>query len=130
MPFDFRQLDIWNEGIKFCKAIYEIVKTFPQFEEKNMVSQLRRASVSISTNVAEGCGKFAVRDEMSYYRIAQGSTKECMSLILLSKELGYLDEETCKRLYEHGEYISKMLTMILRKKAEKYRNIRNGVFRK
>lgn len=120
MPYDFRSLDVWKEAINFCKEVYNFIKKFPDFEEKNLISQLRRASTSISTNIAEGSGKSMFRDEINFFRIAQGSTKECMSLIFLSGELGYLYEEEVNKLYNQAEYISKMLTLLIRKKKEKY----------
>ena len=126
MPTDFTQLEVWKKSIIFCKEVYSVVKKFPEYEQKNIVSQLRRASVSISTNVAEGCGKYTIRDETNFFRIAQGSTKECMSLIFLSKELGYLNEEECSRLFNQAELISKMFTLLIREKRAKYEQIMNN----
>lgn len=124
MPSDFTQLNVWKEAISFCKSVYEVLNDFPKTELNNIVSQLKRASVSISTNIAEGCGKTGFRDEMSFLRIAQGSTKECMSLLLLSRELGYLSEDKCLNLFDQAEKISKMLTLLIRSKKTKYEGFR------
>lgn len=124
MPSDFTNLRVWREAIDFCKEVYKVLESFPKFEENNIISQLRRASVSISTNIAEGCGKTFFKEEMVFFRIAQGSTKECMSLILLSKELGYLSNKKSEELFDQSELISKMLTLLLRNKREKFREVR------
>jgi len=128
MPREFRTLRVWQEGIDFCKNVYFHVKSFPKFEETNIISQLRRASTSISTNIAEGCGKWGIKEEISYYRIAHGSVKECMSLIILSKELDYLTNEDFTKLFDQAEHISKMLTIFIQLKRKLYFELRKKGF--
>jgi len=124
MPSDFTQLDAWKLAIEFCKEIYKILPQFPKCEESNIISQLRRASTSISTNIAEGCGKSKIRDEMSYFRVAQGSTKECMSLLMLSRELEYLNKEVAEELIKKAERVSKVLTLLIRAKQARFEEIK------
>ena len=90
-------------------------------EEKNIVSQLRRASVSISTNIAEGGGKFSMREQTAFLRIAQSSAKECMSLLMLSKELGFVNDTLCSKLVDQADHISRMLTLLIKCKLEEYK---------
>lgn len=128
MPREFRDLRVWQEGISFCKDIYSVVNSFPKFEETNIISQLRRASTSISTNIAEGCGKWGIKEEIAFHRIAQGSTKECMSLLILSKELKYLNEFDFQRLFDQAEKISKMLTLFIQSKRKMYFELKRKGF--
>lgn len=128
MPREFRDLRVWQEGISFCKNVYSTVNNFPKFEETNIISQLRRASTSISTNIAEGCGKWGIKEEIAFHRIAHGSTKECMSLLFLSRELNYLNEEDFQRLFNQAETISKMLTLFIQSKRKMYFELKKKGF--
>lgn len=121
MGYDFTKLDVWKESIEFCKNLYPVLSGFPSFEDSNIISQLRRAGVSISTNIAEGGGKFSTREQIAFLRIAQASSKECMSLMILSEELGFAKKEDSFKLLDQLEHISKMLTLLINRKLDEYR---------
>lgn len=120
MATDFRNLDVWKISFKFALDIYELTEKFPKSEQYNITQQLRRASTSISTNIAEGCGKATIRDVNAYFRVAVGSIKECMSLLMLSKELKYLNEKEFDEIFDKANHIGAMLTNLI-KSREKFR---------
>ncbi len=83
---DFRTLTVWQKSHKLVVMIYQNTKTFPKEELYGISSQLRRAIVSIPTNIAEGCGRGSDKDFAKFAQIAVGSASESEYLILLSNE--------------------------------------------
>jgi four helix bundle protein len=109
MVQDFKKLEIWKRSIKFAIDMYKLTANYPKCEMYNLISQIRRASTSISTNIAEGCGKRTKKDFIKFLYQALGSTKEIESLLYLSKELSYLNHLTYDVLLSELNQISKML---------------------
>jgi four helix bundle protein len=91
---DFRRYEVWKRAIEFCKNIYMMTAELPGSEKYGIISQAQRASVSISSNIAEGCSRRSEKDFARFIEIAIGSAFETENLLLLCKELGYI-EETC-----------------------------------
>jgi len=85
------------------------VDKFPKKEDYGLSSQLRRAVVSISSNIAEGCGRRTDKDTIKFLYIALGSAKEVQSQLYIAKEFGYLDDDILKELDIELEEISKMI---------------------
>lgn len=89
---DFKKYDIWKLSHLLTLKIYEITKTFPKDEVYGLISQIRRASVSITTNISEGCGRDSDLEFNRFLTIALGSASEVEYLLLLSKDLNYVEE--------------------------------------
>ncbi len=87
---NYKELLIWQEAHQFALNVYKITKAFPKEELFGITSQLRRASVSIPCNIAEGCGRHTSKDFANFLQIALGSTNETDYLLLLAKDLGYI----------------------------------------
>ena len=109
MARDFRKLEVWKRAIKIGKRVYEIVEGFPKKEDWALSSQVRRAVVSISSNIAEGCGRNTKRDTVNFLYIALGSLKEVNSQLYIAREFGYIDEKDLNELDNELEEIGKML---------------------
>jgi four helix bundle protein len=90
---DFKGLAVWKKGHELALATYEATKSFPAFELYGVTSQLRRAATSIPTNIAEGCGRDGDVELARFLRIAMGSGNEVEYLLLLARDLGYLNED-------------------------------------
>src|SRR6266487_3933333 len=88
---NYKDLKVWGKAHLLALEIYKASKSFPKEEQFNITSQLRRASISIPTNIAVGCGKFTNKDLGNFLQIALGSANEVEYLILFSSELGFLD---------------------------------------
>jgi four helix bundle protein len=101
--FAYESLDIWKLAIEYAKTIYKITRRFPQSEQYGLVSQLTRASVSISANIAEGSGASGARDKLHYLDISIKSALECTSEVQIGLELNLIDQETRDSLYEEAE---------------------------
>jgi len=90
---DFEKLRIWKAAIALAANVYPLVKRFPDDEKYAMSSQVRRAVVSVSTNIAEGFGRTGVKEKIYFYNVAYGSLLETKSLMILSSELGFLSRD-------------------------------------
>jgi len=82
----------WQEAIKLVKATYEVTRTYPKEEQFSLVSQIRRASVSVPGNIAEGAARNSEKDFVRFLTIARGSLSELETYMVISRELGYVDE--------------------------------------
>lgn len=112
---DFRNLDVWNKAHLTTLAVYEHTKTFPKEEIFGLTNQMRRASVSIPSNIAEGCGRGSDAELSRFLQIAMGSASELEYQVLLSKDLEYLTEINYKALIEKVIEIKKMLASLIKK---------------
>jgi four helix bundle protein len=115
---DFKDLIVWKKAHENALAVYSLTKTFPKEEQYGVISQLRRASVSIPTNIAEGSGKFTQRDFANFLQISLGSSHEVEYLILLSFELKYLSENDYKNLNQAINEVKAMLISLIKKVRE------------
>jgi four helix bundle protein len=88
----FEQLTVWQKSIEFCVLIYKNTDNFPSSEQFGLTNQLRRASSSISANIAEGFGRRTKNDKLHFYTIAYGSLLEVKSFLYLAQKLGYLND--------------------------------------
>lgn len=86
-----RNLEAWKESIKFVTEIYEITKTFPKEELWGLTSQIRRAAVSIPSNIAEGCGRTSSKETVRFMDITLGSIAEVETQLIIAKNLEYID---------------------------------------
>lgn len=90
---NYKELKVWQTSYQLCLTIYKTTKKFPQNERYGLLSQMRRASLSIPSNIAEGYGRKTTQDYIKYLYIAYGSTCELETQLLLSGDLGYIDKK-------------------------------------
>ena len=112
---NYKELQVWRKSHEISLSIYKITQSFPKEEVFGLVSQLRRASVSIPTNIAEGSGRFTQKDFASFLQISLGSSQEVEYLILLSKELNYITEAEFILLDKSIGEIKAMLISLIKK---------------
>ncbi len=105
----FRDLEIWKKGIVLVKDVYSITEFFPKSEVYGLSSQMRRSSVSIPSNVAEGFRRQHSREFKQYLSVALGSAAELETQVVIAKELGYIDEKSEARILESIDHISRMI---------------------
>ncbi len=91
-PLSFEKLDVWKSAIALTKNIYTEVRKWPESEKYGLISQIKRASNSISLNLAEGSGKFSLKEQAKFSNIAYCSALEVVNAITLAKELNYIEE--------------------------------------
>jgi len=88
----FEDLEVWKKAHRLVMDVYRVTAGFPAAERFGLVSQMRRAAVSVPANVAEGFKKRGIRDKVNFYNIAQGSLEELRYYLILSSDLGYLKD--------------------------------------
>lgn len=111
----FTDLKVWQRGHGLALAVYKLSAAFPSDERFGLVAQLRRAMVSVPTTIAEGSRRRSARDYAHFLNIAEASLAEVEYLLMLSRDLGYLDEPTATKDINEATEISRMLYALRRK---------------
>lgn len=110
---DFKELIVWKLAFDLNKEIYKVTAKFPKEEFYALTQQLRRASVSVSSNIAEGCGKRTNKDFISFLYNSMGSLKEIESQLLIAKDLNYLPQSKFIELDEKLDELGRKLTRFI-----------------
>jgi len=105
----FKDLEIWKLSRQFCTQIYATTSNFPDDEKFGLTNQLRRASVSIPSNIAEGCSRSSNKDFSRFLEISIGSTYEIETQLLIAFDLGYINQD---KLDELSTDLNKIIKMI------------------
>ena len=113
---NFKELTVWGKSMKFVKNIYLLTQKFPKEELFTLTQQIRRASISIPSNIAEGSGRSSEADYMRFIDIANGSAFEVETQLILSFELGYINKEEFEKINNDLIEIEKMLYSFRRSK--------------
>ena len=110
--FAFERLEVWQLARKFFKQAYALIDTFPSSERYNLVDQIRRAATSIALNLAEMTSRSSYKEQAHYSEIAYGSTIEVYCALLLSYDLGYIDEQLLEELKEKISELSNKINAL------------------
>ena len=111
---DYRKIQAWSRAHQFVLAVYKLTESFPPKEQYGLISQLRRAVLSVPTNISEGCGRSTETEFSRFIDIAHGSASEVDYLLLVSHDLGYIEKQTYQGLYKELTEIRKMLTGLVK----------------
>jgi four helix bundle protein len=110
----FEDMTVWQDSQTFAVRVYKLTKTFPKDELYGLTSQMRRASSSISANIAEGFGRNSQKDKAHFYHIALGSLLETKNFIYLGAKLDYIEKEEVTKLIEITESVHNQINAILK----------------
>lgn len=110
--YSFEKLDVWQESRQLAVKIYKITRDFPDEEKFGLISQLRRAGISISSNIAEGTSRHSSTDQVRFYEIAHGSLMEILNQLIISCDLEFLQNEILMELRNIIDTISFKLTQL------------------
>ena len=108
--FRFEKLDVWHRAVDFADLVYSLTRQFPSDERFGLTSQMRRASVSISSNIAEGSGRVSDKDFGRFIEIAYGSVMEVLSQAQIAQRQGFLSTEDRNELNRKAEELARMLS--------------------
>ena len=109
MTTRFEDIIAWQKARIFIKHVYTITRKFPDDEKFGLISQFRRAAVSIAANIAEGYKRLGKDDKLRFLNYSQGSLEECRCYIILSVDIGYVSEEEASKMIDEIEETSKLL---------------------
>ncbi|HEV2279858.1 MAG TPA: four helix bundle protein [Acidobacteriaceae bacterium] len=115
MSGSYKDLTVWQKSFDLSLGIYKLTRDFPGEELYGLTSQLRRASVSIPSNIAEGYGRGSRRDYRNFVAIARGSVLELQTQLAIARELGFGRPDAMQRAQAQAEEIGKMLWAMLQK---------------
>ena len=110
----FTDLEVWKEAHKLTLLIYTSSKKFPKDELFGLVSQIRRAVISIESNVAEGFARFHFKDRLNFYYQSRGSISEVQSQSITAKDLGYITEIELKAILDQSQKTQIILSGLIR----------------
>lgn len=117
----YRDLNVWQEAMSVAEAIYQLTETFPQSELYGLTTQMRRASVSIAANIAEGNGRETSGAYVQFLRISQGSLKELETHLFLAQRVGLADSQQAEPILSECDKLGRMLRGLIRAIQDKSR---------
>lgn len=115
----YKDLVVWQKGISLAKVVYGLTKAFPSEEKFGLVSQMRRAAVSIPSNIAEGQARHTTGEFVQFISHAEGSTAELDTQVILAVELNFCAKKDAVPAYELIDEIRRMLNALRRKLADR-----------
>ncbi len=110
--FSFEKLHVWQETRKLTKLVYTVTREFPADEKFGLVSQMRRAAISVGSNIAEGSSRKSDSDQAHFYTMAFSSLVELLNQLILSFDLGFIDEQKYTEIRSEIELISNQINSL------------------
>ena len=120
--FYYRKLNVYHLSVRLVKEVYQLTNNFPLQEKNGLTNQIQRAAISIPSNIAEGMGRFSIKERMHFIEIAYGSLMEVMCQLEIAESLSYITIEQLKTLETLVSEAAKML-IGLRKNLESKSNL-------
>ena len=111
----FTQLNAWREAHSLVLIIYKVTKKFPKEEQFGLVNQLRRAVVSVTSNIAEGFSRSSYKEKSQFYSMSLGSLTEVQNQLIVARDLGYITPAEFKQLAEKTIIVNKLLNGLIKK---------------
>ncbi len=115
----YRDLLVWQKALTWVELVYAATCEWPSDERFGLISQVRRAAVSVPSNIAEGCARRSTPEFLRFLSIARGSLAEVETQLIIAQRLTYLDEAALTRLLEPADEISRMLSGLISKLEER-----------
>ena len=109
MAYAFENLNAWKESRKLVVAVYQLLDQFPKFEKYALCDQIRRAVVSVPSNIAEGSGRTSLKEQLHFYEISYGSLMESYNQLILAADLHYIEEKSLDDLRPQIDIVARML---------------------
>lgn len=116
--FNFEKLDVWQRANEFADLVYKVTRSFPDDERFGLTNQMRRAAVSVSSNIAEGSARSSRNDNARFLEIATGSLFEVVAQSFISRRQGFLTEPDFNTLYATADELGRMLSGLRRSLRE------------
>ena len=117
--FKFERFEAWKRAIDFADAMFELADSLPQKYQFSLGEQLRRAALSIPTNLAEGSGRDSPKEERYFYGIAKGSVYEVVSLLVMIGKRGHLAREAYRKHYGEADELAAMISGAIKSTYER-----------
>ena len=115
--YDYKQLDVYIESKKLVKMVYELLRKFPKEEQYALCDQLRRAVISVPSNIAEGLGRYSIKEQVHFLEIAYGSLREVDCQMDIASDLGYVTNMETAELFEEINKVGAILAGMRNKRV-------------
>lgn len=113
--FGFERLEVWQRAVDFAVSVYSLTRNFPREEQFGLAAQMRRAAVSVSSNIAEGCSRLSGKDQSRFYQIAYGSLSETATQLHIAARLGFVNEDQAGQIRQEITIMCRMLSGLRRR---------------
>ena len=127
MSQSYKDLIAWQKGMELVKMVYDATEAFPSHEQFGLMSQLRRAAVSIPSNIAEGKAHYSNRDFVRFLRHSRGSLAEIETQVLIAHQRRYLSEVTTAKLVQHLDELGRILSGLIKSLSEREQTQDSGL---
>ena len=117
--YDYKQLDVYKESKVLVKMVYRLLKQFPKEEQYALCDQLRRASVSIPSNIAEGLGRYSVKEQIHFFEIAYGSLREVDCQLDIACDLEYINQKELEEIANQLDRVASLISGLRAKRLER-----------
>jgi len=114
----FTDLNSWKEGHKLVLMIYKTVKIFPREELFGLTDQMKRAAVSITSNIAEGFSRQSYKEKAQFYAMSQGSVTEIQNQLIIARDVGYIDSNRFKEVADQTVVVHKLISGLIKKSRD------------
>jgi len=121
MAYAFENMKAWQESRKLVVEVYRLLDEFPRFETYALCDQIRRAIVSVPSNLAEGSGRLSIKEQLHFYEIAYGSLMESYNQLIIAVDLKYISEKSLETIRPQIDVVARMMNGLrssLKKKME------------
>jgi len=109
LEYSFQKLNVWQEAKKLVVDVYHLLDEFPKFEKYALCDQIRRAVVSVPSNIAEGSGRKSLKEQIRFLEISYGSLMETYNQLLIAIDLTYITEESVEAIKPRIDAVAKMI---------------------
>ncbi len=109
ITYSFEKLNVWQEAKKLVVDVYQLLDSFPKFEKYALCDQIRRAVVSVPSNIAEGSGRKSLKEQIRFLEISYGSLMETFNQLLIAIDLTYITEESVEAIKPRIDAVAKMI---------------------
>lgn len=116
--YSFEKLKVWQEAKKLVVDVYHLLDSFPKIEKYALCDQIRRAIVSVPSNIAEGSGRKSLKEQIHFLEIAYGSLMETYNQLLIAVDLTYINEESVESIKPSIDAVAKMINALHNKYAQ------------
>jgi four helix bundle protein len=107
--YSFEKLIVWQKAKQLVVDVYNLLDNFPKFEKYALCDQIRRAVVSVPSNIAEGCGRISYKEQNHFLEIAYGSLMETYNQLLIAIDLSYISKDSVKAIKPNIDAVAKMI---------------------
>ena len=123
IQYSFEKLKVWQEAKRLVVDVYHLLDSFPKFENYALCDQIRRATVSVPSNIAEGSGRKSLKEQIRFLEISYGSLMETYNQLLIAIDLSYITEDSVESIKPNIDSVAKMINGLSKSYSDKLNSL-------